>query len=136
MGAWGSGIYENDDAADWVVELADSDIDYVVSALTDAVDAEYLEVEGGSHALAAADVVARLRSGIGDSASESDEVAAWVTTHAGAPGASLVDLALRAVAKVRGEDSELQELWAENEEGGGPWLATLADLDQRLSGSA
>jgi len=38
MGAWGTGTFENDDAADWIAELDESNtVQPVVSALQSAV---------------------------------------------------------------------------------------------------
>ena len=51
---------------------------------------------------------------------------ARVNPHA-AP--SLVDLAIRAVARVTGPESELAELW---DEAGASWRTSMADLASRL----
>ena len=66
MGAWGVGIYDNDDAADWVAELEDGGLAVVSAALSTIVDGDYVEAPEGARAVAAADVVARLRSGGGE----------------------------------------------------------------------
>ncbi len=54
MGAWGSGPFENDDACDWLDELADSGVAALRAALALADDAEYLEAPDGSVIVAAA----------------------------------------------------------------------------------
>ena len=66
MGAWGVGIYENDDAADWSAEVGDRGLAAVEAALVAAGSAGDVESPDGSCALAAADVVARLTSGRGE----------------------------------------------------------------------
>ena len=66
MGAWGYGIYDNDDAADWAHDLADGGLATLRQALSDSSSVDYLESPKGSAMIAAADVVARLKSGGGE----------------------------------------------------------------------
>ena len=89
MGAWGVGIYENDDAADWRFEVAESGLAAVEAALDSAIEAEYVEAPDGACALAAADVVARLVSGRGDDSAYSEDVRAWLAEKATPPSPSL-----------------------------------------------
>ena len=60
MGAWGSGPFENDDACDWLDELADSGVAALREALALADAADYLEAPDGSVVVAAAEVVVGL----------------------------------------------------------------------------
>ena len=102
MGAWGVGIYDNDDAADWAGELPERGLDAVRAALDVVLDAGYVEGPDGASALAAADVVARLRSGGGEQSPYCEDVVSWVASNAGPPTDELVDRALRGIARVRG----------------------------------
>ncbi len=133
MGAWGTGIYDNDDAADWSVEVAELGLPVVEAALDAAIEAEFIEAPVGCCALAAADVVARLVSGRGENTVYCEEVVAWVTANAATPSTSLVAKATLVVERLRGADSELAELWSENPAGLEEWSATLTDVEQRLS---
>jgi len=133
MGAWGPGIYENDDAADWSAEVAESGLSAVESALDAAIDAEYIEAPEGACALAAADVVARLVSGRGENSAYCEDIVAWVEANASAPPASLVAKAQTALERVKGADSELAELWAEDAESLTQWAASVAEVASRLS---
>ena len=132
MGAWGVGIYDNDDAADWVAELEDGGLAVVSAALSTIVDGDYVEAPEGARAVAAADVVARLRSGGGEESPYCEGVVAWVRANAQSPTTTIVDLALRALERVRGHDSELRELWDENAESLPEWLAVVAEVERRL----
>ena len=133
MGAWGVGIYDNDDAADWAGDLSGRGIDAVEEALDEALVSGYLEAPEGARALAAADVVARLRSGGGEVSPYAENVATWVREHPAPPPAGLVDKAIRAVARVRDGDSELLDLWTDAGEALDQWLAVLADVEARLA---
>jgi hypothetical protein len=128
MGAWGSGPFENDDAADWAWELEEAhDHGVLRDPLQGALDETgYLELPEGANAVAAAAVVAMAIDG--DAAGLSEEVVAYVG-RAGRPDADLVDLALRAIERV-GTDGELAELW--DETGDPSWRAGLASLHDRL----
>ena len=85
MGAWGPGIYENDDAADWGAEVTDLGLQAVEDALDIAIEADYIEAPDGACALAAADVVARLVSGRGENSVDCEDVVAWVEANAVCP---------------------------------------------------
>ena len=127
MGAWGSGSFQNDAAADWVVELERArTLGPVRRALgLAAAPGGYLDVDNAGAALAAAEVIAALN---GAPASDLPEpVAEWLALHPRRAGRALLDLALAAVRRV-GVDSELRDLW----EGDPGWRAALRALEERL----
>jgi len=145
MGAWGAGSFENDVASDWAADLADGgDLAMVRDTLTTAAKCpgdEYLEADEGAEALAAAEVVAAaagrpLRAvAMGSSG---PHALAWAAAHPGAGRPELVELALAAVERVDGAESELCELWLA-EGTAGPtasreWFADVEDLRARLAG--
>jgi hypothetical protein len=132
VGAWGTGIYDNDDAADWSADVSDRGIAAVEDAIDAVLDAGYVEAPEGSCALAAADVVARLVSGRGEDSPYCEGVTAWIATNPGPPPSELVARATRAVDRVGSDGSELSELWSENTSEVAGWQATLADIEQRL----
>lgn len=131
MGAWGTGIYDNDDAADWAFRIPEEGLDVVREALQAALRSEYVDAIMGSHAIAAADVVARLVSGIGVDSPYCAAVTSWVAEQTLRPEPLLIELSVRALARVRAEESELAELWNESD-ALGAWQATLDDTFQRL----
>jgi hypothetical protein len=57
-------------------------------------------------------------------------VASWVTAHGAELGPEDVELALQAVARVAGEESELAELWDDADEP--EWRESLTELAERL----
>jgi len=131
MGAWGSGVFENDDAADWVWELEDdNDASVLHEALAAAVDTpvdEPVDVPDASNALAAAEIVAAARGHHG--AELPSEAREWIGRNAGIVDARTVALAVAAVERVS-INSELKELWeeAENDE----WSLVVSGLLERL----
>ena len=61
MGAWGSGSFENDDAADWLAQLGTMEPDDLTKMFGKAAhDTAYFEAPDASIVVAAAEVVAAL----------------------------------------------------------------------------
>lgn len=132
MGTWGPGSFENDDASDWLAELAfEDDTDFVEETLQDVADADgYIEAPECQQAIAAAEAVAALN---GSPAREvPKEIADWADNLGEAPDEALVALAVRAVERVR-NDSELKELWMEGDFM--EWYEAMDDLLSRLAGT-
>lgn len=133
MGTWGTEIFANDDAMDWIAALEETDdIGVVERALRTVNDADgYLEAPDCSVALAAAEVVATILKKPGPDVPS--EVFEWIARVGRELPPSLPDDARRAVDRV-GSDSELLELWGEaGDPGLGAWRATLTELRGRLA---
>jgi len=128
MGAWGSGPFDNDDAADWAYQLTDDADEAVVGAALAAVVGDSSpDAPTASCAIAAAEVVA---AGLGRPHPElPDEVADWVAARRDRPWAGLVPSALAALDRVA-SDSELSELWGDAEDAA--WGEEVDDLRARL----
>jgi hypothetical protein len=130
MGAWGAGSFENDDAMDWVVGLAEGSGDAVLrDALTPitTTDDRYLEGPDCSVAVAAAEAVAAARDH--PHASLPAEVVAWVDKKPDVT-MDLVILARSAVDRIV-RKSELRDLWDESDSADA-WRAAMTDLRSRL----
>jgi hypothetical protein len=133
VGAWGEGIFENDDAGDFASEVAETS---GLSRVEEALDAvletsDYLEAPAASEGLAAADIVAFLRGHAGQPGDYPEELDEWAKRTKLLPSENVLRKALLVVDRVRTEPSELLELCSE----GDPtkWLATLDALKQRLT---
>ncbi|QRY63976.1 DUF4259 domain-containing protein [Gordonia sp. PDNC005] len=119
MGTWGAGPFENDAAADLLVEISDASFDFESQAW--AFDDEYIEVDGGQIAIA---MGALVTIGRGDGSGGPADV------DAVAFAASLTDEQLTRLREwigrvlADGDTSELYELWEESE-----------DLDEWLAAS-
>ncbi len=128
MGAWGTGSFENDDAANWIAELGTIVPDDLAQILVQAADdPSYLEAPSSRIAVAAAEVIAALN---GSPAQEAPpEIIKWTTNHQTSTR-ELKALALRALERVR-KNSELKDLWLEAD-GLNDWVAAIQDLQTRV----
>jgi hypothetical protein len=128
MGAWGSGPFENDDAADWRYLLVDGGGPEVVADALRAVAGGGAELPEAANAVAAAAVVA---AGLGDAAVEiPDDVRDWLAGVDPAAWPPLASEAAGALDLVLAE-SELRELW--DEAGDGDWSAETQALRGRIA---
>jgi len=131
MGAWGAGVFENDDAMDFVFELSEAEgWKLVRRVLRDCLDEGFTDATQSAMALAAAEAVAAAK---GHAVKDlPTEVASWVAQHREDLPAGLEDRARDAVEKIMDEEeSELRQLWADEDDAA--WKAALDDLINRLS---
>ena len=130
MSIWGPGGFENDDALDWVAELADSDDDNpIIDALNTVIDQadEFPETPDCAVAIAAAEAVA---AWMGEPTEDCpEEVEAWVEGRP-APPATMISQA-RYVAEAISENSELKKLWKDSDDFE-LWQTSVNDLLGRL----
>ena len=132
MGAWGTGNFDNDTACDWAYELEEStDLSVVERSLNEVQSEDYVDADVGCEAIAAAEVVARLRGKFGTRDSYTETVDKWVESHKIDPPAELVAKATVALQKIVSEGSELLELWEESGNAS-EWLAEINALQDRL----
>ncbi len=130
MGAWGTGSFENDDAMDWVSELAAGSGDAALRAALMRVasgDDHYLESPDCSIAIAAAEAVAAAQGH--PSGSLPEEVARWVETKP-IVATELAAVAMAAVDRIV-RKSELKDLWDESDSPEA-WRDAMTDLRRRL----
>jgi len=128
MSAWGSGSFENDNAADWLAELrtlAPEDLTKIFVQAAD--DPAYFEAPAASVVVAAAEVIAALNGFPADVVPP--EIVKWMANRQ-APTSELKALALRALDRVR-KNSELKDLWLEAD-GLNEWTAAIQDLQNRV----
>jgi hypothetical protein len=132
MGAWGPGSFQNDAALDWFEgEFAGGGAEVIVELLEEVAQADEIDADLGSAAVAAAECVA---IAFGNPSSElEDDMRVSVGEHAEeiTNTDDITELAQRALAAVAEEGSELAQLWAESE-GADDWEAALSDLEGRL----
>jgi hypothetical protein len=132
MGAWGDLPFENDDALDWVNGLNRvSDLSYVQQTFAAVEESEmYLEAPLACAALAACEVLARLRGKSGYQNPSTKSVDQWVREHPQQPSDELLELATWVIKLILGPQSELRALF---EEGNAkPWIESVKELRERL----
>lgn len=130
MGAWGVLAFDNDQANDWAYDLEETDdLSLVISAFAAVPDAgEYLDSDEACDALAACEVLARLRGNFGYRNAYTKKVDEWVAKNPYVPPPELLARASAVIDRVLADDSELRELWGDSEK---DWLESVADLRRR-----
>lgn len=135
MGAWGVGAFEDDTSLDWMDDsYAEGGVEAVRAALTTAVatpDDDDLDYTAGCAARAAAEIVAIANGRAPGGLDDEDEEAAKEHADAVRADRDLPDLALRAIDRLVGPNSELHDLWTEDPTNS-EWLDAIADLKRRL----
>lgn len=133
MGAWGTGIYENDEALDFIEQLKESTdaYDLMKDKLQEASATDYMEVDVGNAVLVVVDIVCNvLNHSIAEI--ENEDLQDWLETNRSLDVHTLKDLALLALENILGEESELNELWQENEEEYPAWRGQIERLVRNL----
>jgi len=140
MGAWGTGIFENDSAADFLWEYEDAGVGAIVQAfdmVREGKAAGYIEADAASRGLAAAETVAvshGLTSGSLDEEDLNSMKVHELDVRALVKGP---EMALATVGEVTssGGKSELYDLWSESDDLAS-WLSSVSNLRTRLEGIA
>lgn len=133
MGAWGSGIYENDEALDFIEELKESSDAYglMEKTLQEVYASDYIEVDAGGAGLVVADIIVSVLNH-STTEIENEDLQDWLETNKSLEVQSLKELALLALEKILGEESELNQLWEENEEEYPTWREQVENLARNL----
>lgn len=123
MGAWDTTAFGNDDAADFALDLIESaqPLALLTDTLARAKQSDYLEAPDGSQMVAAAATVAAACSGT--TTHLTTELQTWIAGRE-IDLKPLAQTAALALQRVRGENSELNELWQEGDDGSA-WLQEL-----------
>ena len=132
MGAWDATSFGNDAANDWAYDLEKCQgLTLIESTLARVqhLGTEYIDVDAGAEAIAAAEVLAWLNGRPTAINSYTEKIAQWVEANPIRPPAELLQLARTVLTRLRAEPSELAELWDGDKE----WLGALDDLNARLS---
>lgn len=137
MGVWSTGVLGNDSAEDWLDEfLIDPELEVIeeaISAVTSGDD--YIEADEASACLAACEVLARINGRPPSQPVGTEELDEWIQENPQSVPEELLRLAIESIDKILGPNSELRELW-EDEDQGEDWTAALIDLKQRVAASS
>ncbi|HXS62529.1 MAG TPA: DUF4259 domain-containing protein [Streptosporangiaceae bacterium] len=119
MGAWGTGVFDNDGAGDFLALLQGAEpgqrevvIREAFEAVTDPDD--YLEVDAGQEAIAAAAVIAAVHNN--RPVTDQDSVFTFAAADLPPATPELRTLAVDALNRVTGPESEWRELWEETDD--------------------
>lgn len=136
MGTWDSDSFGNDTAADWTYGLNEVDDLRLIETTLDAVlafgRATPVSAECAECAVAAAEVLARLKGHWGEESAYSETADAWVRSHPTEPPAELIAKAVAVLRRITTAPSDLLELWDEQEEAG-RWVDEVRELEGRVT---
>jgi len=130
MGTWGIGTFDDDTASDWLDEFVDEPSVELLRRTFAASDEGYLEFTEGVGFLAAAEIVAGVLTGPREGLPE--EALRGIASLTPGDVADLRQLAARKARRVLADQSELQELWSDNEKDNAAWRSHVLDLCTRL----
>lgn len=128
MGAWGTGHFENDEASDFLYEVEESkNFDLLEAKINEVLESKAEDAHSACEAVAASAILAAVQTG--NAAGLPDDAAAWVKTLSQAPPIALLEQAARVLEMILSSDeSELRQLWEENEEDFPDWRTSIEVL--------
>lgn len=131
MGIWGIGIFDNDDAMDFIEQLLlVNDISSLRDALYKVVEPQsYLEVPECCIALAAIAVIAAMKDK--DYSLLPNSAKRWAIDMNSSINAKLIGLAQKAIQSIATE-SELHDLWSKSDSYN-DWAKVIVGLTERLN---
>jgi len=133
MGAWGTGIFEDDSALDRFEELIGSDsIDFFKEAIDIGLSSEYLDYDDCFFIIIAGAAIDGIINGTNHNP-EDDEFKNWVSDNKKLKLNDLIDDIVSGLRKVLSDNSELNELRAESDEDYHEWKGNINDIIIRLS---
>jgi hypothetical protein len=132
VGSWGEKPFDNDDALDWLAGFEGEGVDglrELLSKVAATPEDQYMDVDDGNAAVAAAEIVAAALGDRRDHLPPADQ--RWLDANPGAIRTNDRTLARRAMERVLGPNSELPGLWDDDGQGD-EWLAGMLGLMARL----
>ena len=133
MGTWGIGSFENDDAADFMIDALKSGDLSLLGEVFDNVltSTEYVEAPDATVAIVAAEIVAAAQGRPTPAAQQEDGLAEWLARIRPTIDAALATQARDALARILAGHSELRELWEDTDDFH-DWQASIIELGQHL----
>ena len=130
MAAWGTKTFEEDTANDWIQELIDSEDAREFLSESLSIDPGYIEADQAAIVLAASETLIALldepRIGVPGALVD------WVGDNECDDVSDLPEVALPALAKVLGKESELREIWSDSEDFDG-WLENIESMREVIT---
>ena len=138
MGTWGTGYFEDDSALDFMsnIERSNDPKRILAKAFDKAIKSDYLESDEGTAVIVSAAYVDRQVNGTKFTPQNNSQPLEIDTFPDRCPDQNFLDLkakAVAALARILGENSEINELWAENDEAYPEWREGIQQLIARLS---
>jgi len=133
MGTWGHEIFQDDTNCDLIAEIIDSEnpLQTIADSFDKAIDVAYFEHEECCGALVSAAIIDAILNGT-RYLEEMESFRFFVEANRNLPVDTLKPNAVKALDRLLAEDSELNELWNENEELYSKWKDVVVQLKERL----
>lgn len=131
MGAWGTGLFDNDEAADLALEAVEGSASDFIEAALVIDDPEYIDSDEGTAITVAGVILANRLRGAGIETGDPD-FDAWVEGTDADKLGRWVGPVVAALKSVIDDNSELNELWEEAEDEYAEWYATIEGLIDAL----
>ena len=133
MGTWGIGSFENDDAADFMIDALKSGDLSLLGEVFDNVltSTEYVEAPDATVAIVAAEIVAAALGRPTPAAQQEEGLADWLARIRPTIDADLATQARTALNRILADHSELRELWEETDDLH-DWQAVVTELRSHL----
>lgn len=133
MGAWNYGVFDDDVAYDALYEFKESPdiISDMKECFDNVIESDYVEYDDGQFALVAAAVIDSVINNTDYECGEEDHLE-WIKSLKGIDFSPLTKKAAAAIDAVLSDNSELKELWEENEELYFSWREEKFAIKKRL----
>jgi hypothetical protein len=134
MGAWDTGIFDDDTACDVLASLGLADpMEQINEWYGNAEDADYLEYTDCQCLLVSGAVIDAALNGTVFPCEDAETLASVVAVVKQKDPATLKATAVANLERVLGDASELRELWEENDELYPVWRQNIEEIIDRLS---
>ena len=132
MGAWGTGVFEDDTSCDLLCDALEDDAKKFIQETISSQDAEYLEYTEG-HAFIVSGVIADSILNQASYDHETEGFDEWMDQQQPDSLLEFVPDIVTGLKRVISEDSELNELWQENEEEYPEWKSNIEEIITALT---
>lgn len=132
MGAWGTGIFDDDTSCDIIYEVMKGNVNELFEKVSEYKDSEYLEYEECYEILVSGAI---LEANINGTKYQDavDGFDSWVSSQNIDIPTSLQENIVLSLKLVISDNSEINELWEESEDAYPTWKGNVESLIQGLS---
>lgn len=132
MGAWGTGIFDDDTALDTLDELQEANVlEFIETAFSEAKESEYLDYDQCISVLVSGAIIDYILNST-KFFEEDDEYTEWFESLEDLEVVHLKGDAVKALELVISDRSELNELWSENEQDYSKWKDNITSMIKRI----
>lgn len=134
MGAWDTGIFDDDTAIDVLASLSLADpLEQMNEWFENVTDSDYLEYTDGQCILVSSAIIDAALNGTVYRCDDEETLATVVSVVKEKDPGSLKATAVQHLQRILGENSELRELWEENDELYPVWRQNIEGIIERLT---